>query len=278
MIANKDIVLDPELEALLPPLSEDENTELLRSIAKDGFTDPIIVWLNHGVLVDGHNRHRIWRDVYASDEDKAPAIVEKHFDSRDDVKEFMLRRQIGRRNLTVPMRVAIALQLKPMIVAKAKAKQVASGGDRKSGKSVSPKSDEPIRVDEEIAKAAGVGRDTVRKVEAVLATDNEPLKADMLAGKTSINTSYEATIAALSKDTPPKRRQQFKALRQRDVDLMGLTIKEKVKAIVARVKRTSTEAISAMPLLAATLKFWSDELGILANEVSEKIGGRDDSK
>ena len=278
MIANKDIVLDPELEALLPSLSEDENTELLRSIAKDGFTDPIIVWLNHGVLVDGHNRHRIWRDVYASDEDKAPAIVEQHFDSRDDAKEFMLRRQIGRRNLTVAMKVAIALQLKPMIVAKAKAKQVASGGDRKSGKSVSPKSDEPIRVDEEIAKAAGVGRDTVRKVEAVLGTDNEPLKADMLADKTSINTSYKATIAALSKDTPPKRRQQFKALRQRDVDLMGLTIKEKVKAIVARVKRTSTEAISAMPLLAATLKFWSDELGILANEVSEKIGGRDDSK
>ena len=278
MIANKDIVLDPELEALLPPLSEDENTELLRSIAKDGFTDPIIVWLNHGVLVDGHNRHRIWRDVYASDEDKAPAIVEKHFDSRDDVKEFMLRRQIGRRNLTVPMRVAIALQLKPMIVAKAKAKQVASGGDRKSGKSVSPKSDEPIRVDEEIAKAAGVGRDTVRKVEAVLATDNEPLKADMLAGKTSINSSYEATIAALSKDTPPKRGRQFKPLRLRDVDLTTIMIKEKVKALIACVKRTSPEAIRSMSSLAANLKLMSDELGILANEVSEKIGGRYDSK
>ena len=42
---------------------------------------------------------------------------------------------------------------------------------------------EQIETHQEIAKAAGVGRDTVRKVEAVLNSDNEAIKAAMLSPK-----------------------------------------------------------------------------------------------
>lgn len=190
MLSIKDITIDAELESLLPPLSEDENVELLKSIQRDGFTDPIIVWLGHNILVDGHNRHRIWTTTGMS-EDDAPEIIEKQFTSRDAVKEWMLRRQLARRNLTDAMRVMVALQLKPMVQAKAKEKQASGGGDKKTpDRSVSQKSDEPIRVDEEIAKAAGVSRDTVRKVEAVLEKADDATKADMLAGKTSIAEAH----------------------------------------------------------------------------------------
>lgn len=260
---NKDIIIDHELESLLPPLNEEENTELLRNIAKDGFTDPIIVWLNNGTLVDGHNRHRIWRDVYARDEDKAPQIVEMQFASRDDVKEFMLKRQLGRRNLTDAMRVKIALQLRPMIAAKAK--QV-----RKPADSVRLNSDEqPIRVDEEIAKAAGVSRDTVRKVEAVLGTDDESQKQNMLTGNTSINKAHKAMTAA-----PSKR--PLKPLRPSEVDRVKGEIWRDVKALIARAKRTPPETIEAMQSLASHLTTLSDELRTLASEVTEKIGGGDE--
>ncbi len=269
MIANEDITIDAELESLLPPLSDDENEELLRGIAKDGFTDPIIVWLNYGILVDGHNRHRIWRDVYASEEDKAPEIREVPFASRDDVKEFMLHRQLGRRNLTDAMRVKIALKLRPMIEAKAKAKQV-----RKPTDSVRPNSDEqPLRVDEEIAKAAGVGRDTVRKVEAVLNTDDESLKQDMLTGKTSINAAHKAITAAPSKGTSPKCKRPLKPLQLKGVYIVQSKIRRDVESLIARIKRTSTEAIKEMPSLANNLMTLSDALRTLASEVNEKIGG-----
>ena len=265
IMKNKDIIIDHELESLLPPLNEEENTELLRNIAKDGFTDPIIVWLNNGTLVDGHNRHRIWRDVYARDEDKAPQIVEMQFASRDDVKEFMLKRQLGRRNLTDAMRVKIALQLRPMIAAKAKAKQV-----RKPADSVRLNSDEqPIRVDEEIAKAAGVSRDTVRKVEAVLGTDDESQKQNMLTGNTSINKAHKAMTAA-----PSKR--PLKPLRPSEVDRVKGEIWRDVKALIARAKRTPPETIEAMQSLASHLTTLSDELRTLASEVTEKIGGGDE--
>ena len=143
------------------------------------------MWLNHGILVDGHNRHRIWRDVLASDEDKAPEIHEMPFKDRDAVKMFMRKRQLSRRNLTDAMRVKISLDLKPMIEAKAKAKQDAAGvyGKFSRSKTLSPNSDEGLRTDDEVAKLAGVGRDAVRKVEAVLNSDNEEIKAAMLAPK-----------------------------------------------------------------------------------------------
>ena len=53
----------------------------------------------------------------------------------------------------------------------------------------------------EVAKAAGVGHDTVRKVEAVLNSDNEEIKAAMLAPKSdpkhvSIHAAHEAVKAA----------------------------------------------------------------------------------
>lgn len=200
MLSIKDITIDAELELLLPPLSEDENVELLKSIQRDGFTDPIIVWLGHNILVDGHNRHRIWTTTGMS-EDDAPEIIEKQFTSRDAVKEWMLRRQLARRNLTDAMRVMVALQLRPMLESKAKEKQKAGGVEKVPQQKV-----EPIEVRDEIAKSAGVSKETVRKVEAVLEKADDTTKADMLAGKTSI---AEAHRKATEQPAPVKTWEVF---------------------------------------------------------------------
>ncbi|MCX7422517.1 MAG: hypothetical protein NT013_23640 [Planctomycetia bacterium] len=92
-----------------------------------------------------------------------------------DVVEWIIKHQLGRRNLTDSQRVILALKLRPALEAKAKENKKQSGGDRKNSnaKSVSQNSDEPIlptKVVDEIAKAAGVSHDTVHKVEKVLAS------------------------------------------------------------------------------------------------------------
>lgn len=59
------ITVLPELEALLPPLSPEEKTELSRSIEAEGVRDSLLVWRTVRddqevrILIDGHNRYRI---------------------------------------------------------------------------------------------------------------------------------------------------------------------------------------------------------------------------
>ena len=87
-----DLIIDPEFRDLIPPLNEEELKLLEASIVADGCESPLIVW--NGVIVDGHNRYAICQ------KHEIPfAIQEKDFSSRDDAMLWMLRNQLGRRNL-----------------------------------------------------------------------------------------------------------------------------------------------------------------------------------
>jgi hypothetical protein len=59
--------------------------------------------------------------------------------------------------------IVLALRLKPIFEARAKANQSAMGG------ALRPKSDEasPIRTDVAAAEAANLGKDTIRKIERI---------------------------------------------------------------------------------------------------------------
>ena len=53
------ILIDPELASLLTPLSEAEAGLLEHSIRTEGCRDPLVVWSEEQVLLDGHHRHAI---------------------------------------------------------------------------------------------------------------------------------------------------------------------------------------------------------------------------
>jgi len=93
----KSIVIDPHLQALIPPLSTEELEQLTRNIQQEGCREPLIVWPvnNQYVLVDGHNRFAI-----CSREGIEYKIVEKPFADRLAVEQWMILNQLGRRNLT----------------------------------------------------------------------------------------------------------------------------------------------------------------------------------
>ncbi|PZQ63287.1 MAG: plasmid replication/partition related protein, partial [Variovorax paradoxus] len=54
-----DIVVDPDLQAYIDPLTPDEYEALERSLLAEGCRDALVLWGN--VLVDGHNRYGICR-------------------------------------------------------------------------------------------------------------------------------------------------------------------------------------------------------------------------
>ncbi len=54
-----DLVIDPEFESYIPPISQDELEQLEENIlSMHQVIDPIVVW-NRNIIVDGHNRYRI---------------------------------------------------------------------------------------------------------------------------------------------------------------------------------------------------------------------------
>jgi len=90
-----DIVIDPEFEALCPPLSEEEAMHLEADIVRFGCRDPIVVWGTKNILVDGHNRYRICT------KNKVPFKVHKiEFTDRRHARGWIITNQLGRRNLT----------------------------------------------------------------------------------------------------------------------------------------------------------------------------------
>ena len=53
-----EIIIDPEFESKIPPLTDEELEHLEANILEEGAViHPLILW--NGILVDGHNRYHI---------------------------------------------------------------------------------------------------------------------------------------------------------------------------------------------------------------------------
>ena len=87
--------IHPALEAHIDPLSEEESRLLEESIASEGCRDPLVVWREENVLVDGHNRKRICDALGVPFQ-----VVYRSFPDIEAVKIWMDLNQLGRRNLT----------------------------------------------------------------------------------------------------------------------------------------------------------------------------------
>ncbi|MEG4484202.1 hypothetical protein [Microcoleus sp. D2_18a_B4] len=93
--AAKQLRIDPEFQSLIPPLSKDEKAALQASILEEGCRDPLVVWAEEKLLIDGHNRYAI-----CTAHDIPYQIIEMSFDSRNAVKVWTIANQLGRRSLT----------------------------------------------------------------------------------------------------------------------------------------------------------------------------------
>ncbi len=178
----------------LRPLDGDERQELMLGLNQYGCLEPVLGWKEERILLDGHNRVSICADL--SLEYRIRWLT---FKDENAAMLFVVRHQLGRRNTTPAERVALALSLKPAIEAKAKARQVAAGGDRKSDQAkslpqqIGESDPKPVETNAEIAKLAGVSTEQVRKVETVLKSAAPEVKDAMIAGTTSIAAAYKTT-------------------------------------------------------------------------------------
>ena len=179
-----DLAVDPEFRDLIPPLNEEELKLLEASLVADGCESSIIVW--NGVIIDGHNRYAICR------KHAIPfPIQEKNFDTREDVMLWMLRNQLGRRNLNSYQRSELALRTEPLLREAAKKKQVTStGGQEPRLLETSRKAEKRIHTDKELANLAGVSDNTIRKARRIVRDADDTVKRELRQGKLTVNKAY----------------------------------------------------------------------------------------
>ena len=123
-------------------------------------------------------------------------------DTKEEVMEWMLDIQLGRRNLSPIQRIAVAEKYRPIY--ERQAQQNLKEGGRKGGLANSSKPSQnsskasnienKIDVRAKLATVAGVSTDTYSKGKKILDSDNETLKQEVLSGETSISAGYKDLI------------------------------------------------------------------------------------
>lgn len=195
----RDLKVDEEFKTCLPELSQSEYDELEKDIIKNGVLSPIIVW--DGVIVDGHNRYEISQNLGY----EIIPTKEKDFGSREEALEWILRNQLGRRNLNENDRRYLLGKLY-------EARKMMKGGDGSNQYRKKEQTDQNDHIandskltSEIIANEQGVSAPTVRRAEKfaqgvdIGESISPGFKADVLSGKVNVGKEVIQSIPKLEK-------------------------------------------------------------------------------
>lgn len=219
----RELKIDPELRDLLPPLTSDEYKQLEKNIVENGFDRnfPIMEW--QGFIVDGHNRYDICKKHNIE-----PIIGTLAYKTKEEVMEWMLDIQLGRRNLTPIQKIAITEKYRPIYEKQAKEKQSDAGKNYGNGTEKLPpilgeaKKSKENETNTKLSKLAGVGKETYRMGAKILNSDNEKLKQEVLSGEKSINAGYKELTG----------KKENKKGETRNTDIQGNMDNKKEKRVV----------------------------------------------
>jgi N6-adenosine-specific RNA methylase IME4 len=170
-----------EFKKLIPALTAEEFKQLEQNCLDEGIREKIITW--NGFIIDGHNRFEIatrWNLDYQTEN--------KYFKNENDVKEWMINNQFGRRNLSNYQRSVLALELEEVFSTKAKEKEL----ERKTTFHKCEKSNLPkINTVKQISDIANISHNTIARVKVIEAKATPEVKAQLSSGEVSINQVYQ---------------------------------------------------------------------------------------
>ena len=199
-----ELKINDNFKNLIPPLTNDELKLLEENILADGVRDPILTWNN--TIIDGHNRYEICK------KHNLPfTIKELEFNNELEALIYIIRNQLGRRNLTDFAKTKLSIELNQTTAELAKQNMAVGGqiggkigsfitnnklydkeliNNEGSANLQNPRLT-PIDTGKEIAKLAGVGERTVYKVKKIDANAVDEIKQELMRpdGKLTINTA-----------------------------------------------------------------------------------------
>ncbi len=91
------IIIRDDFKALIPPLNDEELSQLESNVLAEGIRDPLVIWPSGGyyVLIDGHNRFSLCQKHKLSF-----PFAQITFSDEEEARDWMIRNQLGRRNLS----------------------------------------------------------------------------------------------------------------------------------------------------------------------------------
>jgi hypothetical protein len=201
-------VIEPELKALLPRQTPEEIDILEKSLRTEGLRDKLTVWKrgpDDFVLIDGMTRFEICERIGIPIDSSRYQIVE--LKDMNGAKKWMLRNQLGRRNLTDTQRAMIGARLADL------EKGANQHGTRDSTSQA------------KAAEVVGVSRKSITRAKKVLKKGAPELIDAVDSGKVDVKSA--AKVADL-----PKEEQAAvvakgpKAVRRRALE--GVEVEEKI--------------------------------------------------
>jgi hypothetical protein len=192
--------IHPELQGLIPPLSDDERRQLIVNLRDEGCRDAIVVWQEEKAILDGHNRYDICQTYEIPFETKAVSLPDL-----DAAKAWILRHQLGRRNLT-PEQMSY-LRGKQYEMEK---KASRGGGDRKSEEAKNQKGQNALfdSTASKLGNDHNVSPDTIKRDAAFAAAVDTiaevapEAKQAILSHDTKLARDDVKALASLAKDSP----------------------------------------------------------------------------
>jgi len=102
-----EIKIDKDFECLLPALTDNEYNQLHDNIKTDcACMQDLVLWDGYNTIIDGHNRYKIMTELGIK-----PKYTTRFFHNKEAVKQWMIKNQIGRRNLTLEQKNILIAQL-----------------------------------------------------------------------------------------------------------------------------------------------------------------------
>lgn len=195
--------IEKEFKELIPKLREEEYKQLEENILKEGIRDKLVTW--QGILIDGHNRYSI-AEKHGLEYD----TIEKEFDSREQVINWILDNQLGRRNLTSQDRdYLLGLRYR-----QEKKKQGGTGANQY--KEQSRQNVESANTSQKIGEQYNVSSRTVERAEKFAdGVDNiskakPEMKEEILSGKSDFTKQEVSSFANVKEEEVEKKLEEIK--------------------------------------------------------------------
>lgn len=194
-LADDGITIDPEFRDLLRGLTTEEETRLRAALAEDGCREPLDVWAtgDKDILLDGHNRRRICLEA-----DIKYAVKRLRFGSRAEALDWVLRKQLGKRNLRADEYAVLRGKQYNL-------EKQSHGTNRHTAKSKRAQNGPSRKTAETLGKQHGVSKNTIKRdakfAEAIdtIAAVSPKARDAMLAGEINYTRAAVAELAELER-------------------------------------------------------------------------------
>jgi hypothetical protein len=251
------LTINEELRAIVPPLSEAERAALEEQLVASGCRTKLPVW--NDILLDNITCYEI-----CSEKGIPFEVVEVELADMDEARKFRIAQNLARRHLKAYVRAKLALTFEAELSEEARERMLSGVGDPDQD------SEQGGRVLDQLAKIAGVSRDTIYRVREIERRANDDAKAALVRGEMSVNAAYEQ-LRADQAQAPSEGAEEPRPDGQSTAE-----IAQAFHRALLRVKRVTSEGDRApmgpvLPRLSELDAEQAKELGEALKEASLKL-------